>query len=278
MIYITLSILCSIAILLVFRMFRQFEVVTRQGIMINYSVAGAFGVLLFQPGFDWFNSPWILPAVLLGMLFYLVFRLMARVTQENGLSVSSIATKMSVVIPVSVGVLMLSESMSLLKMSGLLLGLLSIVLTSGFELKGNAWLWPLLLFVGSGFIDACIKMLQHFMVPDDQFSAFTTCVFSCAFLTALGHHAALGMNKVPLKTVFWGAMLGVVNFGSLYFLLKSLALPAWESSVIFPINNFGIIAGSTAIAILFFQEKVETRGWIGLGAAVLSIVLLYITI
>lgn len=277
MTYILLSIASSIGILLIFKLFTRFEVNTREGIMINYLVAGATGFIAFGFDIQLFSTSWFLPSGLLGVLFYSVFRIMAKVTQENGVSVSSIATKMSVVLPVTVGLGILHESVNGLKIIGICLGLASIILSAGSSIKSNKWLWPLVLFFGSGLVDTSLKLFQEWAVSDAEFASFSSTVFSFAFITAFVHHLSLKRRVPDKSTLIGGLTLGVVNFAALYFILMALALPNWESSVVFPINNFGIIAGSTLIAIVALGERLDRKGWLSLIAAFASILLLYLS-
>ncbi|MEX2596255.1 MAG: hypothetical protein WEC59_04930 [Salibacteraceae bacterium] len=273
--YLSLSILASIGIFWSFRMFQSYRIHTRQGIMINYVVAGITGLFAFQPREFWFDAQWFWPSAALGILFYVIFRVMAKVTQENGMSVSSIATKMSVVMPVSMGIIILDESLSWIKLSGITMGLISIVLSAGNNMKSGQWIWPMILFLGSGSIDSFLKLFQQFLVSEDAFPFFICNIFFSAFITSLVHHLFTKDKKIQLKTVGGGIVLGAVNFAALYFILKSLAMPGWESSIVFPINNFGIIAGSTLLAVIAFREKINIRGWLGFLFASLSILLLY---
>ncbi|MEQ9187677.1 MAG: EamA/RhaT family transporter [Cryomorphaceae bacterium] len=277
MIYLVLSILASIGLLVAFKMFANYGVHTRQGIMINYLVAGGVAWVVFGQNGPWLEAPWFLPSCALGVLFYLIFRVMAKVTQTNGMAVSSTATKMSVVIPVSVGLFVLNESFSTLKFIGIILGLVSIVLSVGGSMKRSDILWPLILFLGSGTIDAALKLFQYTWVSDEAFPLFIANVFLSAFVVALSHHIFTKERTVSFRTMVGGLGLGLVNLGALYFILLALALPSWESSVVFPINNFGIIAGSTLLAVFVLKERVTPRGWMGFVLASLSILILYLS-
>ena len=278
MTYLLLSILSSIGILLIFKLFTRFQVVTREAIMVNYLTATLTGLLAFGMKDAIMDAPWLLPAAALGFLFYSVFRIMAKVTQENGVSISSIVTKMSVVVPVVVGLTVLDESFNLLKIIGVILGLLSIILSAGSSVKSTSWLWLAILFVGSGLIDTSLQLIQEWTVPENEFGHFSTMVFGFAFITALIHHVSIKRKLPERPTMIGGVILGIVNFSALYFILKALALPNWESSMVFPINNFGIIAGSTLIALVAFGERLNLKGWLSLIAAAVSILLLYLSI
>lgn len=275
MIYLILSILSSIGIFIAFRMFSRMGANTRHAIMINYLVAAITGLIVFRPNELWFDSKWFVPSCFLGIFFYVIFRIMAKVTQENGMSVSSIATKMSVVIPVVIGLTVLQESINALKIIGIVFGLGSVLMSAGSNVKNGTWLWPLVLFIGSGLIDSALNLFQTWSVTENEFPVFITNIFAFAFLSAFIHQLFSKEYKISTKSISGGILLGLVNFSALIFILKSLALPNWESSVVFPINNFGIIAGSTLFAMVVFNEKVDVKGWLSISLATCSIVLLY---
>jgi drug/metabolite transporter (DMT)-like permease len=275
MIFILFSVLASLGLFIAFRMFQTYAIHTRQAIMLNYLTAGLIGFLLFdhEPGFH--LAPWFGPSLLLGVLFYTVFRVMAKVTQMHGLSVAGIATKMSVVIPVMLGLFFLGEAKGLLKIIAIAAGLVAVILSAGASIQRNELKWPLILFIGSGVIDAALKLFQHHWVSASAFPSFSASVFLAAFASALVHHVASSDRVVNVATAVGGIALGLLNFFALYFLLQALSIPSLESSVIFPINNFGIIAGSTLIGVFLLHEHMTPKGWLGFALASLSITLLY---
>ena len=72
----------------------------------------------------------------------------------------------------------------------------------------------------------------------------------------------------------FGIALGIVNYGSIYFLLKALRVNGYESSSIFTIINVAIIALSTLMGLLIFKEKISKKNTIGIGLAIISIILI----
>lgn len=278
MIYIGLSILTSSAILLLFRWFGQAGIVTRHAIMTNYAVAAITGLVVFMPSNHWFHQPWFWPSALLGTLFYSIFSVMAKTAQENGVAVGVVVTKMSVILPIVIGLSLLGEQFSWLKMVGIAAGLSAVFLTTNGHIKGGAIIWPIILFVGSGLIDSLLNLFQKWSVGQEDFPVFSSTVFAFAFLSALAHHFILKTERtVSRKSLTGGIVLGIVNFGSIYFLLKALALPNWESSVVFPINNFGIVLLSTFGAIVLFKERPNAKNWIGIGLSFAAIWFLYLS-
>ncbi len=59
------------------------------------------------------------------------------------------------------------------------------------------------------------------------------------------------------KSLMSGVALGLANLGTVYFLLKALSQPEWESSIVYPLNNFGIVLLSTVTAIVVFRERLQ---------------------
>jgi multidrug transporter EmrE-like cation transporter len=79
-------------------------------------------------------------------------------------------------------------------------------------------------------------------------------------------------------TWFWGIVLGIVNFGSIYLLVSALNHVnnngiRTDSSVIFGLNNIGIVGLSVLVGLLIFSEKLKLINWIGIALSVVSILL-----
>ena len=113
MIYLLLSVLSSSFIFVMFKLFKRFDINTMQAIVINYFIACLVGFFGFIKETDISlipGKPWFFGIIFLGILFIVVFNLAAITTQRSGLSVVSVATKMSVAIPVLFGIIYFNES------------------------------------------------------------------------------------------------------------------------------------------------------------------------
>ena len=99
------TILSTVVIFLLFPSFKRWGIRTAWAITVNYFVAGGLGWML-AGGVDAMHAsiqaPWIVPLSLIGVCFYPLFRLTATCSQELGISVATIATKLSMAIPVLV--------------------------------------------------------------------------------------------------------------------------------------------------------------------------------
>jgi drug/metabolite transporter (DMT)-like permease len=227
------------------------------------------------PGKDWFPG-----TLALGVLFILVFNIMARTSQKLGVSVASVATKMSLVIPVFLGVLLYNEKLVPIKVLGILLALAAVYFASVKQRpmvsERNSILLPLFLFLGSGIIDASIQYMERRLVIQSELPLFTALVFAAA---ALSGGVFIGL-RLPKKTMRWnarnvlgGIALGVPNFFSIFFLLRALGSTTLNSASVFTLNNVAIVLFSTLLGILLFREKISFKNWAGISLAVISILM-----
>lgn len=273
--YLLLSIIASTSVMIIFKIMQRGCANTRHSIMLSYAVSGLSGVFIFSPSINIEFAPWFLPAALEGTAFYVVFRAMAKTVQTNGLAVASIASKMSVVIPIMIGLLFLGETKNALIIGGILSGLVAIILSTGNNVDVGRWKWPLFVFVGTGLIDASFKLFLELGLPDAEFASFVTAIFGFAFVVGFAHHLMCKDRLLNKQSILGGISLGLANFGTVYFLLNALATPSIESSVVYALNNFGIVGLSTLVAVLIFREKLNFRGWSGLALTGVSIALIF---
>lgn len=274
MIFLLLSIIASTCVLITFRMLGKFGANSKHTITFSYLVSALTAVLLFPDILINTSLAWFWPAAALGAAFYLVFLLIAKTTQTNGIATAGVATKMSVVIPVCTGIFLLGESIDAFKFIGIFTGIVAVFLSSG-AIAISDLKWSLLTFLGSGLIDASLKLFQVWWVSVDQFPSLLTTIFLFAFTAGCTHHIILKDRLPSRSSILGGLFLGLFNFGTVYFLLLALAQPEWESSLIYPINNLGIVIFSAITATLLFGEVINRRGLLGLFLALLSISFLF---
>lgn len=284
MIYLLLSVLSSTIIFVVFRLYKIFGVNTLQAIIVNYFIACTVGFFGYIEGTDLSHVPgenWFPGALMLGVLFITVFNLAAITTQKSGLSVVAVATKMSVAIPVLCGIFLYNESTGILKIIGIILALAAVYLTSikskeGISIKTKNLVFPLLVFLGSGIIDTSLKYLETTYVSETDVGLFSSTIFATAgtigILILIGQ-GILGKLEISFRNILGGIALGIPNYYSIYFLVMALRSEGFDSSTIFTMNHVAIVTISTLVGIVLFREKLIRKNWIGLGLAILSIIL-----
>jgi drug/metabolite transporter (DMT)-like permease len=283
LIYLLLSILFSTGLFVIFKYFGIFKVDILKAIFVNYIVAFTMGFALAESSFsinEVPNQPWFLGAVFLGALFVSIFFVMAMTAQKNGVSVASVAGKMSVVIPVFFGVFLYNESVTILKIIGIIIALVAVYLASvkedRKENKNAGLLFPILLFLGSGIIDTTLKYVEVMYVSEKDVSIFSGSLFGIAAFFGLIILVIKTIKKrevFGLKNIIAGVVLGVPNYYSIVFLIKALQNKGFESSTLFTINNVGIVVVSTIVGILLFKEQFSTKNKIGVALAIVGIVI-----
>jgi drug/metabolite transporter (DMT)-like permease len=196
--------------------------------------------------------------------------------------VTSIAGKMSVVIPVLFGIFLYNESVTFLKVIGILIALIAVYLSSvkeGISEKKGTLLFPVLLFLGSGAIDTLLKYIQVNFVADEDIPLFSAGLFGIAGIfgfTILAIRTIKKREAFGFKNMLAGIVLGVPNYYSIFFIIKALQNKNFESSTLFTINNVAIVILSTLVGLLLFKEKFSTKNKIGVALAILGIVLVTI--
>lgn len=283
MIWLILSIATSSLLYVIFKYFQVFKVNTLHAIIINYVVACFTGLVAYGsvPNVESVKTAaWLPYSLILGALFIFMFNMMALTSQRNGLSVAAVASKMSLVIPVIAGIWMYNESLSILKVIGILLALVSVYLTSvknknNLRVNKKLLILPLILFLGSGIIDTTIKYAENTHVPDGEEPIFSAICFAMAFLVGivLLIREATQKRFLNLRSVLAGLILGVPNYFSIYFLIKTLKA-GLESSVVYPINHVGTVLLTSLLGILLFKEKLIPKNYIGILVAIIAIVMI----
>ena len=283
MIYLLLSVLASTTLFVVFKLFERFNVRLLPAIVANYITAFSLGMLV-NPEIPAVSivveKPWFVFALALGVVFIVVFNLMGMTTQRHGLSVVSVATKMSLIIPILFGLIYYKESLSSGKLIGIVLALVAVYLTTtkprtGKGLGIRSALLPMLVFLGSGFIDTSLKYLEQRFVKPDEVALFSGIIFGGAAtlgLLIIGYRFFRFHERVFARDLIGGMALGIPNFFSVYFLVRTLQSDFLPSSGIFTINNVAIVLLSTLLGILLFREVLTPNNWIGVSLAVVSII------
>jgi len=284
MIYLVLSIVFSTLTVSFFKVFHLKKVNTFQAIVVNYLTCGVIGTYLAKTpvySVQFWQAPWLLYTVILGFLFISIFYLIALTAQKMSVAASMVSAKLSVVIPVLVAWQFLSESLSLTQIIGILISFIAVFFISARSepnpehANKGFWFLPILVFLGSGCIDALLKFLESRYIPAYSSDDIVTATFLFAFvfgsLRLLVQQIKL-KESIQVKSLAWGLLLGIPNYFSMYFLVETLAV--FPASFIFPINNIGIVAFSTVLAFWAFSEKLSVKNYIGLGLAIVSILLI----
>lgn len=283
MVFLLASIISSTSIFILFKLAEKYSVSLLPLITINYLVASISGIfiLLQTEQFIRYETNWLLFSVLLGFLFIGLFGLIGLSSQKSGITITTLASKMSLIFPVFFSIYWFNEDVSVQKYVGILTAIVAVLLALHKEdiskIKRLPYLLPVFIFLGGGISDSIIKYVQTVLVRGDQMAAFTTFVFITAFI--VGVLATLAEGKAikaqfNKPTILFGILLGAVNFGSLFFILNALEKSRLDSSLVFTLNNMLIVISSALAGKFFFREQLSYINFAGFILALVSLVIL----
>jgi drug/metabolite transporter (DMT)-like permease len=289
MLYLICCILSSTGIFLVFRFIDRQRVPAFPVIVINYLTATVLGFALnsWNPGLGGILSKeWLPSSIIIGILFIVMFFLVARSTSKAGISVTTVASKMSVVIPILFSLAIdFSDRITPLKVVAFACTLAGVGLTvfkpREERFDRSVMYIPLILFFGMGLVDSLVKHAQHYHVNDTDTVLFSAVLFMNAFvpglLVLLFRRRYLTWFRKPV-TWAWGMLLGIVNFGSIFFLVNALNYHSptgkgLDSSVVFGVNNTGIVALSVLAGLVIFRERLQAINWVGVALSAVALIL-----
>ncbi len=284
MIYLLFSILSASSITLLFKVLERKSVPLLPAIIINYLAAFIVGILFYSGTIDLpaiRESNWFALSGITGVLFILGFFLIGITTQKAGIAITTIANKMSVIIPISFSILYYHEAMTLVKTGGIMLALIAVIMAAYRKPALGKWttasFLPLIMFLVVGGIDSVIKLAQESYVPANDVSLFSALTFGSAGI--------IGIILLLFKPGYWksfnnawlwglGTALGLANFGSMFFLMNALNHAQLDSSIVYGVNHLGVILVSILLALLLFHERLSLLNRIGILLAAVAISIL----
>ena len=265
MIYLLLAILSSAMIAIMMRI-AQTRVSYPIGLLAgNYIVCSLMALILSVPelpGISFAQTGFPAGLGLINGLLYLgSFALMQWNTRHNGVVLSSVFMKLGILVPTVLSVLWFKEMPTALQILGFLLAVAAIVILNyqkGTKLSRGSWALLLMLLVG-GMGDGMSKVFEVYGDPGFQ-NLFLFFTFLSALLLCIGLMLSQ-RERLGWKELGFGVLLGVPNFLSSLFLLRSLA--AVPAVIAFPTFSVAVILVVSVAGVFFFRERLSRRQVIG---------------
>jgi drug/metabolite transporter (DMT)-like permease len=271
----------------VFKIFEKYQIRTMQAIVINYLVCIiTASIVMGKPAvtLEVLEKDWLWAAVGIGFIFIITFNVFALTVQKFGVVLGSIFQKMSLIAPTIIAILFYNESAGLIKIIGILLAISSIFVISFARpdkkkksKKISTWMWllPVGTFIGSCIVDSGFFLVNKTGLASSLDIDFIATLFffaGCFGIIFLIYDYIKNGTTYRKKDVIAGIALGIPNFFTIYLLLKVLS-NGMDGSVVFPINNVGILLTTAVLGLFFFNEKFNIQKLIGFSMAILSILL-----
>ncbi len=281
--------------MLVFKAFEKWGVNVWQGVTFNYVVCVLTGSIVF---FAQGHSPavtlngsleWLYPAGILGVLFFTGFSLSGFSTQKAGVTITTLAAKMSLVVPVLFNVLFVpSSKLTLMAYTGIVLTFPALWLATAREAKADtkslpqerglaAILLPVLVFVAGGIVDTTINWSNGSLQGEQQQALFSIASFGAAAVSGMimliFRMIKVG-ERIHWRSMAGGVALGVPNYFSVYLLLQALSAFSNNGAWLFPLYNILIILTAAAASVWLFREKLTHTNLIGMALALVALTFL----
>ncbi|TCD00613.1 DMT family transporter [Pedobacter frigidisoli] len=277
MIYILLSIFCSVTVAILLKLAKRYQISIIQAVTVNYLTALALCFFFFKPDVKLVTSaaPWPI-YIALAILLPTIFLFLAASIKNLGIVKTDIAQRLSLFIPILAAYFIFQEDFNYLKIIGLCIGFPAILLTflrkTEEDKKGN-WVYPVMVFVGFGVIDVLFKQIALYKALPYTTSLFT--VFCLSFIVSLIIVTVMvihGKIKIQLVNLACGLILGLFNFGNILFYMKAHKALAENPSTVFAAMNLGVIIVGSLIGIIAFKEKLTKLNYLGILLALAAVV------
>lgn len=285
MVLLILSILSSVAIFVIFKFIDKYKLPLINVIIINYIIAASLGFIINGnfPVKEIIQSNWILPAITIGIIFIVLFFIVGKSSQKAGISITTVASKMSVVIPMVFAIIAYKESAGFLKIAAITLAVVAVSLSVYVKPIKNkktsflAVILPIILFIGMGVNNSLLIFSKENYVNAEMSSIFTSTTFAIALIAGLiiilvRPSTIKGFGKS--KTWILGLLLGTANFGSVYFIFLALNSGLFPNSITYGIVDVGIVITTVLIGTLLFKENLSKLNIFGISLSIITIILM----
>lgn len=279
MVYVLLSVVCSVLVSVLLKLARRLSVDVGQAIAWNYVATSVLTATVFRPSLSALTgpqAPW-LGFVGLGLLLPLIFLALAASVSSAGIVRTDAAQRLSLLISLLAAFVLFGESLSVGKGVGIALGLAALLCMiwraapAGSANGERSWLWPCVVFVGFGVIDILFKRVA---VAGTPFEASLQAMFALALVVSL---IILLWRRWHDRTFFTlrdavaGLLLGLANFGNIVFYLRGhRALPD-HPSLVFASMNLGVVALGALVGTVAFRERLSWLNGLGVALALVAI-------
>ena len=236
-----------------------------------------------------FSHTWTWLAFGLGVGFILTFMLSGASTQRMGITATSLANNLSLVVPVCFSLFVFKTGGKVfdsLNYLGLVLAVVAVGLstykpeaaldspTKRSRLGANVLL-PIGVFLFYGATNTMINYMNLHYIPstDKTIQVTLTMVIGAivAGIVMLLIRLIQGKETIQVRNLIGAFTLGIPNFLSFYTLVMALSAFGGNGAFVYPVYNIGVILLAALMAALFFKESLSIANKMGLVLAVIAI-------
>lgn len=282
MIYIFLSVCCSVLVSIMLKLARRYSIHVFQAITWNYAIAIILTWIFLKPELANLSAVPVYSYTILGFLLPSLFVVIAASIRHTGIIKTDTAQRLSLIIPLLAAFFLFREQLTAYKFIGIVVGIVAIILLltkPGGQRKNafttSAWLYPAIVFLGFGVVDVMFRQLA--VIKEVSFATSLFAIYVIAFILSL--LGLLYVKVVKRQRIYWshigfGWILGLANFGNILFYLLAHKALAKSPSIVFTAMNIGVIAFGTLAGSIIFKEKTSTSNRIGIILAIIAVIII----
>ena len=286
MLYLILSVFCSVFVGVVIKISKKYNADIFQMITINYLISIILSILLFDINFA--IIPNDIPFVTISVLIILlptIFGVLFKSVQQVGIIRTDIAQRLSLFLPIIAAITIFGEKISTLKYIGILIGFISIYLILSKEKQFNQgisnysnWLFPISVFAGFGIIDILFKQLALYSaIPYTTSMLYVFIGAAIVSVIVNMFYMILKQKKINYNSLLFGIPLGIFNFLNIYFYLKAHQVFSENPTTVFAGMNFGVIILGSLVGYFIFKEKLRIKNIIGIILSLIAVSIILIS-
>lgn len=281
MLFLILSIICSVTVGVLFKTARGYTSSNTQIIASNYVFALALCYLSFSPDIKAVgkDAPWGIYAAI-GILLPSIFLFLAASIKHMGIVKTDAAQRLSLFIPILAAWLLFREEFNILKVGAFMVAFpaLLLLLAKPSNNTENKWGYPAAVLVGFGIIDILFKQIASYTAL--PYTTSLSVIFGIALLLTMVtvvYEVTFKKVKIDSKNILFGGLIGIFNFGNILFYLKAHQAFAKNPSTVFAGMNMGVIIIGSLVGLFIFKEKLTKMNFAGLFLALVAVVLIVIS-
>ena len=276
MFWLTLSVLADFVFMQFFKLSQRRGYRAPVVVATNYLVVGAtLGAFLMFKGQFVFSDAAIRTGIVTGIVFISSLSLMTRVLDFMVVGAVLTAFRISIAVPIVLGIWFWGERLDLSQVGGIALTLLALLLmTSGArkstQLTGIKTFGLLVaVFLLQGGSHSCLRSV-HYSGMDDEFVQII--LMTGATAGTIGAIFILARRRVPkLPELVMGATIGFYN--AVVLCVVMITLSKMPGTLFFPIMGCSVVLLDNLTAHFVWKERLNRLAGVGVGVAVLGIVL-----
>lgn len=275
MIYLIISIALTASIFWIFKWHSLKGTNINVCVASNYVIAGSLGFIINRNSIQFLSiniSENLWPVLVMGVLFIIIFLLIGKSTNESGVGMTVMASKLSVLITILFSFLIFKDVIGLRTIIAFPLAVVSIVLyqwsKNTIKPRGS-YVLPVLVLVGSGVVDFFLAWLSKY--SDWPTGLNASVIFSTAAVVGV-LFVAFRRFRIKRIDILIGIVLGILNYGSIHYFLIAFKSTT-NNPLYFLIFSIGTLLLSSIGSVMLFKEKLNKNKIAALGLAICALLL-----